>query len=734
MRLTRREPKWIRSSCLFLASGLLAAASPHPAWAGQESMSRLPIGAQAAISGTLGRDDRAYHAEPVPAGFRALSEKHGLRMEFGRQGISVASGNDRVDLALRAIGYGDRLRTVADAPPAARGNRVEYRRGNLVEWYVNGPLGLEQGFTMKAPPARGSGPLTLALSISGSLTASLKEGGHELVLARGGVPALRYRGLMATDDAGRELPARLELSGATLRLRIDDSGARYPIVIDPFIQKATLVIAHPEGNDHFGFSVAIEGNTIVVGANRPPQPENTPAAAYVFVKPASGWSGTLTESAELNASDEATGDWFGAAVAISGDTVVVGAINDTVGSNDDQGSAYVFVKPPNGWAGTLTENAKLTASDGSQNDQFGSPVAIEGDTVVVGVWLDDVGGNDTQGSAYVFVKPPAGWAGALTESAKLTASDGSPVDQFGHGVGVSGDTVVAGAFGDGAGVPATARGSAYVFVKPVNGWSGALTQNAKLLASDGVDLDALAISVAIGGDTIFAGAQGLTSGREGSAYVFVKPVNGWSGTLTETAKLIASDAAPDNHLGALVLLSGDTVLVGARGQPFSGPEAAAYLFRKPVAGWAGTLTETEKVASTGCCTLAFGGKTIVVGDETAEHALVFERPYVILELLEKLVGKTVKAGSTISVKFALAEADGVALTVEESERLSSSCSVRVFFTGGDPSPNCAIWNGDRFELAVKTSRSLAPGIYTVSVKVFVEGVEAGSKSASVTIR
>jgi hypothetical protein len=102
-------------------------------------------------------------------------------------------------------------------------------------------------------------------------------------------------------------------------------------------------------------------------------------------------------------------------VAISGDTVVVGAIADTIGAHASQGSAYVFVKPVAGWA-TMSETAKLTASDGAASDLFGFAVAISGDTVVVGAVVDDIGANSNQGSAYVFVKPVAGWA-TMTETA-----------------------------------------------------------------------------------------------------------------------------------------------------------------------------------------------------------------------------------------------------------------------------------------------------------------------------
>ena len=101
------------------------------------------------------------------------------------------------------------------------------------------------------------------------------------------------------------------------------------------------------------------------------------------MKPLSGWAGLLTESAKLTASDGAEGDSFGGSVAVSGETVVVGAFRDGVGSNCCRGSAYVFMQPPGGWAGALTENAKLTASDGGER-RFGSSVAVSGETVAVG--------------------------------------------------------------------------------------------------------------------------------------------------------------------------------------------------------------------------------------------------------------------------------------------------------------------------------------------------------------
>ncbi|MGH8472404.1 MAG: FG-GAP repeat protein, partial [Gammaproteobacteria bacterium] len=257
-------------------------------------LSSLPIQAQASISAALGRDQRAYHAKRDGRAGRLDNPKHGLRADFTTRGLEMRSGAARFGLRLIGLGRGARLEAVIADSPEAQANRVEYRRGGLSEWYVNGPLGLEQGFTLDSPPARkGSEALTLALRLSGDLSAVPDPRGDGMALqARGGGTALRYRGLVAWDSTGRTLPAWWQGQGSEVRLRVDDSGAGYPLTIDP-----------------------------------------------------------IFEDARLTASDGATGDAFGFSVAVSGETVVVGAVFDDVGSNLQQGSAYVFVRPVGGWAG-----------------------------------------------------------------------------------------------------------------------------------------------------------------------------------------------------------------------------------------------------------------------------------------------------------------------------------------------------------------------------------------------
>jgi len=195
-------------------------------------------------------------------------------------------------------------------------------------------------------------------------------------------------------------------------------------------------------------------------------------------------------------------DIFGVSVAISGDTIVVGAS----GEDSYTGSAYVFVKPTDGWS-NMTKTAKLSASDGAMFDWFGHSVTISGDTIVVGAFEDD--------SAYVFVKPTGGWSN-MTQTAKLTA--GVAGYNFGISVAISGDTIVIGAEKVGL-----YRGSAYVFVKPTGGWSN-MTHTAELIASDCARYDSFGISVAISGDIIVVGASGdnITYTDQGSAYVFQK--------------------------------------------------------------------------------------------------------------------------------------------------------------------------------------------------------------------
>ena len=205
------------------------------------------------------------------------------------------------------------------------------------------------------------------------------------------------------------------------------------------IQVAKLTASDGEAYDFFGKSVSISGDTIVVGAYGDDDNGICTGSAYVFEKPDSGWTST-TQNAKLTASDGEASDRFGRSVSISGDTIVVGAHLDD--DNDtDSGAAYLFEKPDSGGWTSTTQDAKLTASDGEAYGYFGVSVSISGDTIVVGAHnLNDFSANDfAGGSAYIFEKTGPNWPLNMTETSKLTASDGRSGDRFGSSVSISGE-------------------------------------------------------------------------------------------------------------------------------------------------------------------------------------------------------------------------------------------------------------------------------------------------------
>ena len=351
-----------------------------------------------------------------------------------------------------------------------------------------------------------------------------------------------------------------------------------------------------------GRSVAVAGDTVVVGA--PEGDGNAPwsGAAYVF----SADGDSLTLLGKLTASDGMYGDRFGQSVAVDGDTIVVGAYRDHHSSLDSPGSAYVFVKPSAGWS-EATEDAKLTASDAAEKDLFGISVAIQGETVVVGSFLDDHNSLTNAGSVYVFVKPNAGWVDA-TQDAKLTASDAGAFERLGRSVAIDANTLVAGADRDDHN-SLTYAGSVYVFVKPTAGWTDGI-EDAKVTASDAGSYDRLGVAVDIDGDAIVAGAYldnfsigGTVLSDAGSAYVFVRPDTGWASG-TETVKLTAPDAANADRFGDGVAIDGNTIVAGAylddndhAGSVYH-DTGSVYVFTKPASGWANAEhADTFKVSS-----------------------------------------------------------------------------------------------------------------------------------------
>ncbi len=256
-----------------------------------------------------------------------------------------------------------------------------------------------------------------------------------------------------------------------------------------------------------------------------------------------------------------------------------------------QGAAYVFQEPGGGWSGSLTQSAELTNTDGNNNEGFGGSVAISGSTIVVGAGgygypAVQPGTGYAAGAAFVFEASGGNWLGSRGQSAQLTAPPGAGFDAFGSSVSVSGSTIAVGA-------PAQTSGSdlyggaVYVFTQPEAGWSGRQAPDAELTASDGTGRDGLGSVVAVSGGTIAAGEElnlghaGLIPGAK-VVYVFQQPAGGWSGRITESAELQGSTEHIPDYFGTRALaVSGGTVIVGSQDHRRLGAGAdqgAAYVF------------------------------------------------------------------------------------------------------------------------------------------------------------
>ena len=306
-------------------------------------------------------------------------------MRFDSSGLALNSGGAVTHLSLSSIGYGNDLRPVGGAAPSAHGNRVVYAHEGVQEWYVNGPLGLEQGFTVAhAPSGAGAGPLTLAIATSGTMRASLLTGGRSIALSGAG-SSLRYTDLQVTDARGRALPARLGLTHGTLLLRVDARGARYPLRIDPLIQQAVIPDPTATVEDEFGLIVALsaDGNTALVADARS---GSHAAAAWVFVRSGSTWTeqeGPLAGS-EPEARQEClqeSAECGTRSIALSGDgnTALVGAPQQ----EGHRGAVWVFTRSGSTWT---QQGPKLTADDEGGRRRIRRSVALsaDGNTALIG--------------------------------------------------------------------------------------------------------------------------------------------------------------------------------------------------------------------------------------------------------------------------------------------------------------------------------------------------------------
>lgn len=501
------------------------------------------------------------------------------------------------------------------------GTRLTVQRGErLDEWFVNDGRGLEHGYTWHGP-AHGSliasGEWIFDFELRGDLSARLNVDGRGLrFVDEAGLVRVNYDGLLVFDANDRELAAHFEMEGDQLRLRIDASEAFFPITIDPVAQAAYFKASNTEALDFFGGSMAMSGQRLVVGAsgedsgatgvdgNQADNSMTGAGAVYVFQRV----GGTWAQEAYIKPSTTDEYDSFGSRVAIDGNTLIVGAPGESSaasGVDGDQsdnslptsGAAFVFEFQGGNWVQTGYLKAFLP----SIGDEFGSAVAVAGNRVFVGARQEDgasqgVGGSqnsdDAEDSGAVYVFRDTGNAWVFETYIKSSNSD--PGDYFGRSIAAWGDRLAIGAPFEASASPginsdqsdnsSETAGAAYLFQRVGNSWT----------QTDYLKSPAPAVGQEFGRSIAMHAERLVVGSRDAGAFVFERERGPWQ--LEDSLFPNVFDAV--DWFGFSVAIAPGFIGVGAPledgsssgvdGDAFdneSHSAGAAYLFARSGAGW-----------------------------------------------------------------------------------------------------------------------------------------------------
>jgi hypothetical protein len=554
---------------------------------------------------------------PSGASFRAVNPAHRFAARFDAEGLRLApTDGSGWEWGLSLTGWGRPGDTVAADVRwlSSDEDKVELDRGSLTEWFVNRPDGLEHGFTVPVRPQVDGDRLVFDMALSGALRPVFAEDGQAVdFFGAGDVSALRYAKLVVTDATGMARPARMKPISGGIRIIVDDSGAIYPLSVDPLATSPSWTAVGEDTNDSFGYSVATAGDVngdgysdVVVGAFR----NGSTGKAYLYL----GGSSGLSASASWTAVGEATDDRFGTSVATAGDVngdgysdVVVGAY----GNASETGKAYLYL----GGSSGLSASASWTATGEAIIDRFGHSVSTAGDVdgdgysdVVVGAYAV---ASET-GKAYLYL----GGSSGLSVSASWTAAGEAADDLFGVSVATAGDVngdgysdVVVGAFGN-----AGYTGKAYLYL----GGSSGLAASTSWTAVGEATGDSFGYSVATAGDVngdgysdVVVGADGNSSST-GKAYLYL----GGSSGLSPSASWTAVGEATQDSFGYPVATAGDVngdgysdvVVVADRNAGLTGK---AYLYLGGSTGLSAGASWTAAGEATGD---RFGWSAATAGD------------------------------------------------------------------------------------------------------------------------
>ncbi|MFT7579834.1 MAG: hypothetical protein ACI9MR_001501 [Myxococcota bacterium] len=492
-----------------------------------------------------------YPVRAVDGALVSDNTRYRYAVSFADDAATIRQAANEPALRLSLVSLGRGVTTKAAPAKAVRTNadRVELRRTAFTEWYVNGSAGLQHGFDLSERPA-GSGPIAIEVGVAGRTPQGISSDSIRLV---GDGETLHYGGLVAYDAGGRRLPARMSVRRGNIILTVDDSAATYPIVVDPFVTTEGLVGTALVSGDDFGYSIAIAGDTLVVGA---PDAADELGTTYVFERTGSTWTQTQAWTPPDGGDNDMGLSGFVVAISEDEDTIAIGAPQAVFAFG--WGRTWIYQRNNNGsWS-----SQSVVGED--DNELLGASVALsdDGETLITGA----VGADGNAGKVYVFTKGASSFE--VTGELSLGAA-GASGDVLGASVAFFGPFVVTGAPGRDQGAIANA-GQVFIFAGET------LLQLINPPSANEDGLFGYSLAYDLGAQTLVVGERGA---GPGAAHIYT----GLPPTLAYQQTLVPSDGVDGDNFGLSVAVLDNTIIVGA--PDHNDRDGAIYIFEKSTTDW-----------------------------------------------------------------------------------------------------------------------------------------------------